>query len=314
MSAHVKKLLLCTAICILPTSYASADTDTTVRSIDEVHGAINNRDARAAFDREMSGAPIPDGFGTQLPQGFTKDLLVAQLAPERDPARLVLAGAKPWPQHPGWYVAVVCLAPTPELAARSLTSARSSCDGFSDDPDNEIWLGVFNHSSGAIPHLIARTESPVAAPTDWGSTNIDAPQAIGSEDGKGPAEGLPDNWQRFDLAPYLLRDGDYAFGVRAGWSEGYAGGGASFESLYLFRIDGKSLRVVFSQPMLFNKMIAGDWHKDGTRSHDIYYGSNSLNVLPRMTAGFHDLQLREQRGKWRQAFRWSDSKQSYQTE
>jgi hypothetical protein len=29
----------------------------------------------------MSGAPQPDGFGTQLPTGFTSAFLVAQLAP-----------------------------------------------------------------------------------------------------------------------------------------------------------------------------------------------------------------------------------------
>jgi len=109
-----------------------------------------------------------------------------------------------------------------------------------------------------------------------------------------------------------LRNGDTAFGVRAGWSEGYAGGGASFEALYLFHIDGKALRVVFAQPMMFNKMIAGDWHKDGTRSHDLTDGSNTLNVLPGTTAGYHDLQLRERNGKWRQTWRWSEASQAYQ--
>jgi hypothetical protein len=312
MNSHFKPLLLCAAVSLLPLLHANADT--TVRSIDQVRGAIKNRDARAAFDREMSGAPLPDGLGVQLPPGFSKSLLAAQLAPGSDPARVVLAGAKPWPQRPGWYVAVVCLAASPAHAAQALQYQASSCDGFRDSQDNEIRFGVFERSGEAEPRLIARTEEAVTVPTDWGSTNIDTPQAIGSEDGKGPATGLPDNWQRFDLAPYMLREGDYAFGVRAGWFEGYAGGGASFEALYLFHIDGKSLRVVFAQPMLFNKMIAGDWHKDGTRSHDVYYGSNALNVLPGMSHGFHDLQLREQHGKWRQTLRWSESMKAYEVQ
>jgi hypothetical protein len=312
MNRHLKHPLLCIAVSILAVAHANADT--TVHSLDQVRGAIKTPDARAAFDREMSGAPAPDGFGVQLPPGFNKSLLAAQLAPESDPARVVLAGAKPWPQRPGWYVAVVCLAPAAEQAAQSLKESRSSCDGFRDSQDNEIRFGIFERIGDATPRLIARTDEAVAVPTDWGSTNIDTPQAIGSEDGTGPATGLPDNWQRFDLAPYLLRDGDYAFGVRAGWFEGYAGGGASFEALYLFRVDGKSLRVVFSQPMLFDKMIAGDWHKDGTRSHDVSSGSNALNVLPSMHSGFHDLQLREQHGKWRQTFRWSESAKAYQAQ
>nr|WP_232458018.1 hypothetical protein [Burkholderia ubonensis] len=102
-----------------------------------------------------------------------------------------------------------------------------------------------------------------------------------------------------------LRAGDAAFGVRAGWSIPYAGGGASFEALYLFRIDGNTLRVVFAQLMMFYRNNAGDWHPDGTRDHDITDGSNALNVLPTSTDGFRDLQLRQRGGKWRQTFRWS---------
>jgi len=297
---------------MLPAAYANADT--TVRSIDQVRGAIKNPDARAAFDREMSGAPLPDGFGVRLPPGFSKDFLAAQLAPAGDPARVILAGAKPWPQRPGWYVAVVCLAAAPAQAGQDLKNQVSTCDGVSDSQDNQIWFGVFERSGDGAPRLIARTEQAVAVATDWSATNIDTPQAIGADDGKGPATGLPDNWQRFDLAPYQLRDGDYAFGVRAGWFEGYAGGGASFEALYLFHIDGNALRVVFAQPMLFDKMIAGDWHKDGTRSHDVSSGSNALSVLPGMHDGFHDLQLREQHGKWRQTLRWSDKTRDYQVQ
>ena len=310
MNPSFFRLLLCAAVSVL--AVAPAHADTTVHSIDQVRGAIKNPDARAAFDREMSGAALPDGFGVRLPPGFSKSLLAAQLAPGSDPARVVLAGAKPWPQRPGWYVAVVCLAAAP--VAQDLKNPASSCDGFGDSQDKQIWFGVFERSGEATPRLIAMSAEAVAVATDCGATNIDTPQAIGSDDGKGPATGLPDNWQRFDLAPYQLRDGDYAFGVRAGWFEGYAGGGASFEALYLFHIDGKALRVVFAQPMLFDKMIAGDWHKDGTRSHDVSYGSNALSVLPAMHSGFHDLQLREQHGKWRQTLRWSDETKSYQVQ
>ncbi|EDT40118.1 hypothetical protein [Burkholderia ambifaria] len=39
---------------------------------------------------------------------------------------------------------------------------------------------------------------------------------------------------------------------------GYAGDGASFEVLHLFRIDGKTLRVVFAQPVMFYRNITGD--------------------------------------------------------
>jgi len=124
---------------------------------------------------------------------------------------------------------------------------------------------------------------------------------------------MPSSWSRFDLAAYQLHTGEYAFGVRAGSSEGYAGGGADFEALYLFVIDGKSLRVVFAQPMAFDKMLAGEWHKDGTRSHDVSDAANALTILPSMTGGYHDLQLREKAGgKWRRRFKWSAAERRYQ--
>ncbi len=291
-----------------------AVADTTVGSLDRARGAIKSRDARAAFDREIGGAPVPDGFGTKLPEGFTKDMLASQLAPDRDPALLILAGAKPWPAsaRPGSYVAIVCFAATAAAAATPPgTTPPLQCDNYGGDKAPEVWLGVYERGVDGVPYLIARTDRPVTDPVDWSATNIDAPQSLDNDDGKTAAQALPENWQRFDLARYLLREGEYAFGVRAGWSEGYAGGGASFEALYLFRIEGKSLKVVFAQPMMFSKMLAGDWHKDGTRDHEMSDGSNTLSVLPATTGGYHDLQLREQGGKGRQTFHWSARAKAY---
>ncbi|WP_061540416.1 hypothetical protein [Collimonas fungivorans] len=313
MNMLLPRLLLCLAVCSLSAMPACADT--TVRSLSKVRGAIKTADARAAFDREMSGAPAPDGFGQQLPDGFTKDFLVLQLAPGRDPNRVVLAGAKPWPQRPGMYVGVVCLAASPGHTGTAQRYPVGDCAGFDEGRDNEIWFGVFERGADSVPRLVARTDAPVAVPTDWSTAgSIDVPPTIDSGDGKGAVVGLPQNWQRFDLAPYLLRDGDYAFGVRAGWFESYAGGGASFEALYLFHIEGKSLRVVFAQPMMFNQTLAGEWHKDGTRSHDVSEGSNSLVVLSGVTGGFHDLQLRERGGKSRQTFQWSEKMKFYEAQ
>nr|WP_310143695.1 hypothetical protein [Burkholderia ambifaria] len=63
---------------------------------------------------------------------------------------------------------------------------------------------------------------------------------------------------------------------------------------------------------MFYRNIAGDWHRDGTRDHDITEGSNVLNVLLTWTEGFHDHQLRQLGGKWRQTFRWSAGDGEYQ--
>ncbi|KVC24739.1 hypothetical protein WS55_01795 [Burkholderia pseudomultivorans] len=78
------------------------------------------------------------------------------------------------------------------------------------------------------------------------------------------------------------------------------------------RVDGKTLRVVFAEPMAFDKMLAGAWHKDGTRNHDESSAANALTVLPSTTDGYHDLQLREKAGgKWRRTFKWSAAEQRY---
>ncbi|BBA39376.1 MULTISPECIES: hypothetical protein [Burkholderia] len=287
----------------------------TAHSLDQVPGKFSSPDARAAYAREMSGAPEPDGFGAHLPPGFTKEALVAQLAPGQPLGRVVLVGAKPWPQRPGSFVAIVCAAPTDGLASEVLKfGVPTDCEGYEhhpgvDDTKELVWLGVFERGADGGPRLVARTEQPLDQAIDWSQTNIESPDPARTEN---DVAIRPERWLRFDLAPYALRTGDAAFGVRAGWSIGYAGGGASFEALYLFRIDGKTLRVVFAQPMMYFQDIGGDWHRDGTRDHDITEGSNTLNVLPTSTEGFHDLQLRQRGGKWRQTFRWSAADGEYQ--
>ncbi|MBZ5795563.1 hypothetical protein K8353_36110 [Burkholderia contaminans] len=290
----------------------------TAHSLDQVPGKLASPDTRAAFSRDMGSGPDADGFGTRLPPGFTRETLVAQLAPGQDPKRIVLVGAKPWPQRPGAFVAIVCAAASDERAREVLQfRAPSDCDGYgrgayAGKVQGLVWLGVFERGPDGAPRLVARTEQPLDRQTDWSNTNLDKPDDLEEEKPSSDLASQPEQWSRFDLAPYVLRAGDAAFGVRAGWSIGYAGGGASFEALYLFRIDGKALRVVFAQPMMFYRNIAGDWHRDGTRDHDITEGSNTLNVLPTSTAGFHDLQLRQRGGKWRQTFRWSAADGEYQ--
>ncbi len=306
----LKVLLLCVAFCSVSATPAGAAT-TTVHSLSQVRGAIKSAEGRAVFDQQMNGAPLPDGFGTHLPDGFTKEWLAEQLAPRQDVKRLTLAGAKPWPQEPKRFVAVACFARSAKQAASELKHNASSCDGYGD-ADHDVWFGVFERDAGGAPQLIARTETAVDVPVGWSDTNIDMPQRLGSDaSGGDPSSGMPEGWLRFDFAPYQLHAGDYAFGVRVGWSEGYSGGGASFEALYLFQIDGSRLRVVFAQPMMFTKTLAGDWHKDGTRDHDVSGGNNVLAVLAKMNNGFHDLRLREQRGKWSRTFRWSAPEQRY---
>lgn len=284
----------------------------TVHSLDQARGALDTKDGRKLYDQAMQGSK-DDPLGMALPAGFTPDLVVKALAPQRDPGQRVLAGVKPWPQQPGKYVAIACLARSAELAGK--LRQYNGCDG-SIDPDSplDVWFGVFERDADAgAPRLLARTMAPIDVPVDWQHTRLgDAPD-VASGQSAGDAQGvMPESWNRFDLAAYQLKAEDYAFGVRAGWEEGYSGGGASFEALYLLRMDGPALRVVFAQPMAFMKDIAGDWHKDGTRDHDMTDGSNVLVILKSQTNGMYDLQLRKRGDKQPQTFHWSGANQRYQ--
>lgn len=297
--------ILATASLLLTISPAHADG--VAHSLAHARAALDTKEARTAYDRSMGNTPEPDGFGTHLPAGIDKRFLIDQLASGQDPARAVLVGAKPWPQRAGAYVAIVCLAPSAEAAQRRVrfhdndrcvgNDSRGDADGSPD----EVWLGVFQRGVDGVVRLVARIEHPLDQATDWSDTPLDRPDEMPAD----TSDLLPEDWRRFDLAPYLLRANDYAIGVRAGWSIGYSGGGADFEALYLFRIDGAKLKPVFARPMMFFRDIAGDWHRDGTRDHEMTDGSVTLSVLGTSTDGFRDWQLRQRGTSWRQTFYWS---------
>ena len=287
------------ALCavLLATSPALLMAQTTVRSLDEARDALRTQEGRDLRDSQMSGAPQPDGLGTALPAGFTKEFLLRELAPAADPATLVLAGAKPWAARPNSYVAMVCLARTAKAAARAVKSSRTDCSNVLGQGDErDVMLGVFEAAPGAAPRRIARTPDPVDTPTNWYDSNIDMPMDLSLQEGKGAPLAEPQGWRRWDLARYEIRPGDVALGLRATWTEGYSGGGAVFEALYLFRIDGDALRPVFARPMAFTKDIAGDWNADGTRQHDVSDASNVLVMLPRKTDGYFDIKLSQKGG------------------
>jgi hypothetical protein len=295
MKMRLASLILCPLICALHASAAIADT--TIQSWDGVKAAIKTQEARKLLDLETN-------FDTRLPAGFTSAFLVQQLAPGQDPRRMVLSAAKAWPLRPNSYVAMVCLT-NPAGAAGATQDGPGYCVG-----DN-IWFGVFETTGGGVPKLVARTDGPVATPTDWSDTDIVLPDAVKARDPKDGALSVPTSWNQFDLAPYQIKSGEYAFGVRASWLEpGFADGGSGFEALYLFRVEGKSLRVVFARPMSDYEIYVSEWN--GTHSYDVGDASNSLVILPGQTGGFHDIQLRQQAGKWLRTFRWSSARQRYE--
>jgi hypothetical protein len=190
-------------------------------------------------------ARAADDLEPQLPDGFTREFLIAQLTqlkpdpeysgylrvPDQDDkpheiaspqvysgylrvsnlaySGYLLVSVKAWPLRPNSYVAMVCL-----------SENKDGCwNVISDFP--AVWFGVFEKTEGKPPQLIARTDGLVNWPTDWSQSNIDIPQALGT-----PPEAIPERWMQFDLAPYQLQTGVHDVGLISwlvnGGSNGYS--------------------------------------------------------------------------------------------
>ena len=155
---------------------------------------------------------------------------------------------------------------------------------------DHAWLAVLTRTPEGLK-LLARTETPFAPSSDW-SRMEEGPAGFDSD---GPVV-QETEILRFDLAPYRLRADEVAIGLRTATNEGYSGGGATFESLHLFRVQGSRLVEVLSHPMAWSKIVAGAWHEDNTREHFVTEGALVLVVGERSTDGFFDFSIRPRRG------------------
>jgi hypothetical protein len=242
-------------------------------------------------------------LGTRLPDGLLVEALVPMLVPESQRSRVTLVGAKAWPRRANSFVVIICTKARP---ARG--SARPDCGSTGKEDRPTAYFGVVERLPDGGLKAIA-TSGAVTTRTAWRDTDLPASplDADDAPDGKL----LPEEWLRMDLANYRLRDDATAFGLRAGWRQGYAGGGAEFEALYLFMIDGDQLRVVLTAPMFAFEDIAGEWHPDGTRDHDIAEASKLLVLSKRKTAGYYDIELREKGARGGSTLHWSAADRAY---
>lgn len=82
-------------------------------------------------------------------------------------------------------------------------------------------------------------------------------------------------------------------------------------ALYLFAVADGALKMVLAVPMSSYTDIAGDWHKDGTRKHDITQSANILIVSKHSTNGHFDLRLKSRTGHWQRHYQWSPATAAY---
>jgi hypothetical protein len=276
-----------------------------VHSLDQVQQHLKTPDARKFFKEQMQGKPAPDLLGLHLPAALPASAITKLLVPASDAEKPTLIGARPWPLRPNLYVAIVCSGGEGPLTPGEPQCARSNDD---KEPPLHVYLGVIEAKGGMAPSLVAAS-APVTCAMDWSKSNLPR-QPMAADDAK---DGMiqPDQFDQFDLAPYKIAPDQRAFGLRGSWMESYSGGGANFSGLCLFTMDGGRLRQVLAVPMSAYADIAGDWHKNGTRDHDITDAANVLIVSSHVSDGRFDLVVKGRTGGARQAFRWSKAADAY---
>lgn len=287
-----------------------------VQSLDEIPATLESAEARQVWQREMQGRVSPDLLGEARLAGLDHAELLQIFAPDTEHGHVSQLGAKVWPQQPDRYVAIACV-----NAVAPRYDHRSSCDG----DDRQVYPAVLE-KRGAQLHRVAElglffTDNSLVAPDLYwsGDAGLELPQKLEEVDEDHMPTGhpyvrnaVPDQWDEFDFARNELSNGGYAFVLRGSWSEGYAGGGASWSALYLFEVKNGALSLVFGAPMSMLKNLAGDWNEEGTRQYDIAQASNVLVVLPATHHGYHDLQVRTRGYKTGDTYRWSPEFMRYQ--
>jgi hypothetical protein len=279
----------------------------TVHSLDKVPAALKTPEAKAAFAQQIEGQAAPDGLGARLPGVLSAAQITGLLVPLSDKTPPSLVGARPLPGQPGVFVAIVCTGGNPPGP-----SDDKQCDQTNfgaPRPDMHVYVGPIEAKAGSPPHLIAKPME-VDTRVNWNTTILeDTPDEL--DDAK---DGLlvPDYITSFDLAPYVIAPGQRAFGLIGAWNVGYAGGGAQYSALYLFAVVDGAVSEILATPMSFSKDLAGDWHKDGTRDHELSEGANILLVTSHMTNGHFDLLQKARTTKARHMFKWSAAANRYE--
>ncbi|MHB8886253.1 MAG: hypothetical protein ACYC5H_14500 [Methylovirgula sp.] len=295
-------LLLCLMFALVP----QASRAETAKSLGQVPSLLKTPEAKKVFKEQIEGAPTPDKLGIHLPAGLTAKAIAALLLPAGDKAPLNSVGAKPLPDQPDLYAAIVCTGGDVPTGP-----ADMQCNQFSGSNAKSplhAHLGVIEMKQGSAPRLVAKPTA-VDGMVDWRDTQLpSAPDAL--DDAKGDAIS-PQQYDGFDLAPYRISKTERAFGLRGVWSDSYSGGFGSYSALYLFAVVDGALKEILAVPMSAYKDIAGDWHKDGTRSHDITQGANVLIIMKRSTDGYFDLMLKSRTGHWQHLYQWSKAAGAY---
>lgn len=254
--------------------------------------------------------PAADPLGIALPDGLDRATLIKLVAPDLDAARVMLVGAKPWPRRANSYVVLVCAAP-----GNTAASASPDCSQ-TIDPSNATmvsptaYVGVVERASDRAPALVAASGA-IATQAAWDDANLTLTPS--SADFARGVPLLPQQWDQFDLAAYKISDEQYAFGLRSGWSEPFAGGMATFSALYLFAIQGDRLAVILAEPMTAYRNMAADRGAGRRSEREIQDEENVLSMASSKTDGYYDIRIKMKGDKHTKTRKWAAQQGRYVT-
>lgn len=300
---------LALSICLMLAASPKAARAETAHSLGQVPSLLKTPESKQVFKEQMQGTPAPDKLGVHLPSGLTAQEIIALLLPadSKTPAPpLNIVGAKPLPGETDLYVAIVCTGG--DIPTSATDTPCNQFPGGNVKPYLRAHLGIIKMKPGEAPQAAAKPVL-VDGSLDWSDTGLSSAPDAADESG---SNGItPQQFDGFDLAPYRISKSQRAFGLRGEWFDGYSGGMGSYSALYLFAVVDGALKMVLATPMSSYKDIAGDWHKDGTRDHDITQAAHVLIVLKHSTNGHFDLELRNRTGHWRRLYQWSATAAAY---
>ncbi|EUK18359.1 hypothetical protein [Commensalibacter papalotli (ex Servin-Garciduenas et al. 2014)] len=288
-----------------------------VHSIDQIPSQIHSEEGKAVFAQEMNGDKFPDGFGSHflsMQSALKPQDIIKIIYPQGKDERWSLIGVKPWPGQKDRYIVVAC---STKITQKELDKDQKNSCSYDINPKSKIVIAVVDYDGSGMLKLIAQPYIETVVGDENGyvdDDNGDALEKSAFNLKNGNGEVVVGNLQRLDFAHYQLNSQILAFGIRFGAEVGYAGGNDSTQAMTLFAILQGTLRPVLKADMYHFENIAGDWHKDGTRDHDISEEEYVLSILPHQTTGFYDIKhtqkgSRNNNGK---IYHWNDQKLQYQ--
>ncbi|TYQ30073.1 hypothetical protein [Pseudanabaena sp. UWO310] len=277
-----------------------------LHSLDELPKIFENKYELTNYLEDLSGITKFDDLGTNLSLGLTSKDIARMIAPHEDAELAIAVSTKAFPHRLNSYIVIACFARTKSEYNRVKAVTRRTCRKKDYGRDDVVYLGLIEYDPiKSKSNLIAKSlENQI----NWDFTTYKQFRSLDRLN----IDHLPrGDYEHFDFAPFKISDAQTAFGLRVTHSEIYSGGHGYFEDLALFIVDNNRIVNIFSEPMYFNKNIAGAWNKNGTRQHSLYEDENVLVVLPSQTDGYYDLQIKSLHSDWQRAFFWNASQKRY---